>query len=277
MSRAAEEKAGEVNWGPKDSPVCFFCEKKGHIVANCYALRDVKKSVKSVALVSTSKPGSLKSELDVFAPFLMEGMVSLPGKNNRVPVTILRDTAASQSFMVRGVVPLSEESAVGSGVLVRGFGMQCVGSLLHNIHLESDMVTGPVAVGVRPCLPIEGVDLVLGNDLAGGRVLVKPGVKAVAVTRDSFTATGLDRPIRDPPSWREGGKSGTISPGAVHNHVAACVVALSSAESDTPVTSEAPIAAETQVNIESHFLQTSFFCRLAHVNYGCNPQINGRR
>ena len=113
MSRAAEEKAGEVNWGPKDSPVCFFCEKKGHIVANCYALRDVKKSVKSVALVSTSKPGSLKSELDVFAPFLMEGMVSLPGKNNRVPVTILRDTAASQSFMVRGVLPLAEESAVG--------------------------------------------------------------------------------------------------------------------------------------------------------------------
>ncbi|KAF3855520.1 hypothetical protein F7725_016243 [Dissostichus mawsoni] len=66
----------------------------------------------------------------------------------------------------------------------------------------------------------------------------------------SFTATELDRPIRDPPPWREGGKSGTISPGAVHKPVAACVVELSSAESDTPVTSEAPTAAETLVNIE---------------------------
>ena len=56
----------------------------------------------------------------------------------------------------------------------------------------------------------------------------------------------------DPPSWREGGKTGTISPGAVLNPVEACVVALSSAECDTPVTSEAPIAAETLVNIESH-------------------------
>ncbi|XP_034096305.1 uncharacterized protein LOC117562564 [Gymnodraco acuticeps] len=250
--RVAEEKPGEVNWGSTDRPVCHYCKKIGHIVANCYFLRDENKHVKTVALVSTSKPGSHKSELEVFAPFLMEGMVSLPGKNNRVPVTILRDTAASQSFMIRGVFPLSEESAVGSDVLVRGFGMQCVGSPLHNIHLESDLVTGPVTVGVRPCLPIEGVDLVLGNDLAGGRVLVKPGVNAVAVTRDSFTATGLDRPVRDPPSWREGGKSGTISPGAVHNPVAACVEALSSAKSDTPVTSEAPIAAETLANMESH-------------------------
>ncbi|KAK1884283.1 Histone-lysine N-methyltransferase SETDB1-B [Dissostichus eleginoides] len=51
--------------------------------------------------------------------------------------------------------------------------------------------------------------------------------------------------VGNPPPWREGGKSGTISPGAVNKPVAACVVALSSAVSDTPVTSEAPIAAET--------------------------------
>ncbi|KAI9542205.1 hypothetical protein NQZ68_022258 [Dissostichus eleginoides] len=101
-------------------------------------------------------------------------------------------------------------------------------------------------------------------DVAGGRVLVKPGVTAVAVTRakckcgvdvsdvdlsDSFTATELDRPIRDPPPWREGGKSGTISPGAVNKPVAACVVALSSPESDTPVTSAAPIIAERDEDI----------------------------
>ncbi|XP_071059089.1 uncharacterized protein [Pseudochaenichthys georgianus] len=263
--RVAEEKPGEVNSGSTDRPVCHYCKKRGHIVANCYVLRYENKHVKTVALMSTSKPGSLKSELKVFAPFLMKGMVSLPGKNNRVPVTILRDTAASQSFMMRGVLPLSKESAVGSGVLVRGFGMQCVGSPLHNIHLESDLVTGPVTVGVRPCFPIEGVDLVLGNDLAGGRVLVKPGVNTVAVTRaksgvdvsdgdlsDSFTATELDGPIRDPPLCRQGGTTGTISPGAVRKSVAAGVVARSSAESDPPVTSEAPIAAETLVKVESH-------------------------
>ncbi|KAF3836228.1 hypothetical protein F7725_028786, partial [Dissostichus mawsoni] len=119
-----EERPGEVNWGPRDSPVCYFCKKRGHIVANCYALRDEKKPVKTVAFVSTTKPGPPGSGLEVFAPFLMQGLVSLLGKNNKVPITILRDTAASQSFIVSGVLPLSEVAAVNSGVLVRGFGMQ---------------------------------------------------------------------------------------------------------------------------------------------------------
>ena len=46
MSGSAEEKPRDVNWGTKDSPVCFFCKKKGHIVANSYALSDEKKPVK---------------------------------------------------------------------------------------------------------------------------------------------------------------------------------------------------------------------------------------
>lgn len=279
-------------------------------MANCYALRDEKKPVKTVALVNTPQPGAPKSELKVFAPFLMQGVVSSLGKNNRVPVTILRDTAASQSFIVSSVLPLSEESAVNSGVLVRGFGMQYVGSPLHYIHLESDLVTGPVIVGVRSCFPIEGVDLILGNDLAGGSVLVKPGVNTVAVTRaksksrvdvsdgdlsDSFTATELDGPIRDPPLWREGGKTGTISPGAVRKPVAAGVVARSSAESDPPVTSEAPIAAETLVKVESHLahltdaqradvleliMRWSALCRTAPgdsiATSGCVPPSEGK-
>ena len=32
------------------------------------------------------------------------------------------------------------------------------------------MVIGPVTVGVRPSLPVWGVALILGNDLAGQRV-----------------------------------------------------------------------------------------------------------
>ncbi|XP_061572222.1 uncharacterized protein LOC133425392 [Cololabis saira] len=105
----------------------------------------------------------------------MEGFVSLTEKGDRVPVTILRDTAASQSFMLSHVLPFSEESAGDSGVLVRGFGMQYLEAPLHTIYLKSDLVTGFVTVGVCPCFPIEGVSFILGNDLAGGKVLVKPG------------------------------------------------------------------------------------------------------
>ena len=31
-------------------------------------------------------------------------------------------------------------------------------------------MSGPVVVGIRPTIPVEGVTLVLGNDLAGERV-----------------------------------------------------------------------------------------------------------
>ena len=38
----------------------------------------------------------------------------------------------------------------------------------------SDLVNGPVAVGIRQTLPCKGVHLLLGNDLAGDKVVVNP-------------------------------------------------------------------------------------------------------
>ena len=39
------------------------------------------------------------------------------------------------------------------------------------LHTSSDIVPGMVTVGVRPRLPIKGISLILGNDLAGGKVM----------------------------------------------------------------------------------------------------------
>ena len=36
------------------------------------------------------------------------------------------------------------------------------------------MVTGLVAVGIRPSLPFKGVHLLLGNDFAGNKVVINP-------------------------------------------------------------------------------------------------------
>ena len=41
---------------------------------------------------------------------------------------------------------------------------------LHKVVLTSDLVVGEVELGVRPCLPMDGVDVILGNNLAGDRV-----------------------------------------------------------------------------------------------------------
>jgi hypothetical protein len=42
------------------------------------------------------------------------------------------------------------------------------------IYLKSDLITGPVIVGVRPTLPVQGLSLLLDNNLAGGKVVPDP-------------------------------------------------------------------------------------------------------
>ena len=55
--------------------------------------------------------------------------------------------------------------------MIQGVELGIVSVPLHSIHLKSDLVSGDVVVGLRPTLPIEGVSLILGNDLAGEKVI----------------------------------------------------------------------------------------------------------
>lgn len=103
--------------------------------------------------------------------FLLKGLISLTGKlEDQKQIQMLRDTGA-QSLVVADVLPLSDETFCGSSVLVQGLETEISNVSLHRIHLESELVTGFVRVGVRHSLPIKGVTFVLGNDLAGGKVM----------------------------------------------------------------------------------------------------------
>ena len=42
---------------------------------------------------------------------------------------------------------------------------------LHQVYISSSHVNGPVTVGITSSLPIDGIDFLLGNDLAGGKVV----------------------------------------------------------------------------------------------------------
>ena len=46
---------------------------------------------------------------------------------------------------------------------------------LHKVTLQSNLVSDTVMVGVRPSLPIRGVELILGNDLAEGPITQATG------------------------------------------------------------------------------------------------------
>ena len=113
--------------------------------------------------------------MEIYEPFLSDGFVSLNSDSAQsTPIKILRDTGASQSLILADTLPFSEKSSSGTSVLIQGVECGFVNVPLHNIYLSSDLVTGPVAVGTRPYLPFKGVHLLLGNDLAGDKVVVNP-------------------------------------------------------------------------------------------------------
>lgn len=104
----------------------------------------------------------------------MRSSVALCEDSDFKPVLMLRDTGAAQSLILDSVLPFSADSYTGSSVLVYGIELGCISIPLHSIHLKSDLVSGFVNIGVRSQLPVEGVSMILGNDLAGGKVFPSP-------------------------------------------------------------------------------------------------------
>ena len=178
---------------PLSQPICNYCKQSGHIVSDCPVLK--RKREKQEGLIPTgltslkstpqsyfkdqnpvqAKEPETDSVMEIYEPFLSDGFVSLNSDfAQSTPITILRDTGASQSLILADTLPFSEKTSSGTSVLIQGVECGFVNVPLHNIYLSSDLVKGPVAVGIRQTLPFKGVHLLLGNDLAGDKVVVNP-------------------------------------------------------------------------------------------------------
>lgn len=160
---------------PNDKRVCFYCLDSSHLISDCKAWKQKNSASKSksVALVHPVCEESHSTALS-YQPFLLTGSVSVSVDSECKPVTILRDTGSVQSFILEELFPRSTETYSGADVLIRGIGMQCINVPLHNVYLKSDLVSGTVRLGVHSQLPVEGVGVILGNDLAGGEVFPRP-------------------------------------------------------------------------------------------------------
>ncbi len=111
-----------------------------------------------------------------YQPFLFEGTVSLFPDSIVKAIKIMHGMGAAQSFIPADVLPFSADLFTGNNVLICGINMHCVNVPLHTMYLKSDIVSGPVSLAVHSQLPVEGADLILGNDLAGGTVFPRPVV-----------------------------------------------------------------------------------------------------
>ena len=172
---------------PLSQPICNYCKQSGHIVSDCPVSkrkREKQEGPKPTGLTSLKltpqscvkdqTPVQAKvPETDSVMENISDGFVSLNSDfAQSTPITILRDTGASQSLILADTLPFSEKTSSGTSVLIQGVECGFVNVPLHNIYLSSDLVKGPVAVCIRQTLPFKGVHLLLGNDLAGDKIVV---------------------------------------------------------------------------------------------------------
>ena len=69
-----------------------------------------------------------------------DGFVSLNSDfAQSTPITILRDTGASQSLILADTLPFSEKTSSGTSVLIQGVECGFANVPLHNIYLSSDL------------------------------------------------------------------------------------------------------------------------------------------
>ncbi len=191
--------------------VCDYCKQRGHTKSECYSFKLNKPPPKPTGFISASKnkpkfhcpderqqpqildfdnkpyihntenelevKRSTDPTMDTFKPFIFDGSVSLSNNQSNVyiPIKMLRDTGASQSLILTKTLPFSESSYSGKNVLIRSVNSTDYCSIpLHNLKLQSDLVTGDVSLGIIESLPFDGIHLILGNDLAGDKVKANP-------------------------------------------------------------------------------------------------------
>ena len=110
--------------------------------------------------------------MEIYEPFLSDGFMSLNSDfAQSTPITILRDTGASQSLILAETLPFSENTSSGTSVLIQGVECGFVNVPHHNIYLSSDLVNGPVAVGIRQLYLFR---VFICSDLAGDKIVVNP-------------------------------------------------------------------------------------------------------
>ena len=115
--------------------------------------------------------------MENYEPFISEGVVSLVGdESSSQKVKILRDTGATESLMLESVLPLTENSFTGANVLITGVDIGVLEVPLHEVNIKFSLINDNIVIGMRTSLPVEGISLILGNDLADERIMVDPRV-----------------------------------------------------------------------------------------------------
>ena len=142
--------------------VCYKCGKAGHIAIRCQLgkgpERDRTPSRKPQGAVTTARGNQS------YRPWTKRGVIRGP-HGGPVEVSIIRDTGASQSLLLRNKLPKGVIEAARETVMIEGIGGMRMKIPLCKETLKSQWKNGPIQVGVVDKLPMKGISLILGNEV----------------------------------------------------------------------------------------------------------------
>ncbi|XP_072920006.1 uncharacterized protein [Hemitrygon akajei] len=153
---------------------CFNYGKGGHIASRCLAPR--KETGKwraavpigcAVVISKSTREPQVDRVREGSETCMSNGTVSVREGDTPVPVRIWRDTGAELSLISSKVLDFGRKMGM---VALKGIGKGTEVVPLHRMILNCELVSGPVEIGVRSEFPRIDVDVLLGNDLAGGKV-----------------------------------------------------------------------------------------------------------
>ncbi|XP_066947060.1 uncharacterized protein [Macrobrachium rosenbergii] len=173
---------------------CYRSNKKGHLSRNSAEGKNVKKPVSLVSSLSSSINDVMKETRKFYGEFLSEGVVSsLEGGDSR-EVSLLWDTGADASLIRRDSVPTRTVIITKEQVMLGGFPNTCVVCPLLEVNLESRGVSWEVKLAVVDSLPVDGIGVIVGNDLATSKC-VNPILSELPVPELVVTRSGLDTAV----------------------------------------------------------------------------------
>lgn len=108
-----------------------------------------------------SKSDSAQILYDQYKQFIFQGYVGLLHSSIMKLVIILHDNRASQSLLLESTLFLSEKTFTGVNVLIQGVELEPISVPLHEVKLQSNIVSGLIKVEVRVSLLTTKVTLIL--------------------------------------------------------------------------------------------------------------------
>ena len=165
--------------------VCYKCGKAGHIAIRCQLGKGPERNQtqprKPQGAVTTTRGNQS------YRPWTKKGMIRGP-HGGPVEVSILRDTGASQSLLLRNKLPKRVIEATRETVMIEGIGGKRVKIPLCKITLKSQWKDGPMKVGVVDKLPMKGISLILGNEIRTKKCHPEKMAKISAINEDGKMA-----------------------------------------------------------------------------------------